>query len=159
MMVIFFQAARIALVGFDPLLSSRTLAEQIRQRSAGQIIVDHHYYTFSSIAFYTQQPELLLNGRWNNFEYGSNAPNAPDVFITDEELKSKWQDRERDRLGSKAEELSLFEQRLLGQGQVHVIKLAEGNPRQQPNVIGYLLTLAGVERQQHLEGLAVTPSI
>jgi hypothetical protein len=125
MMVVFFQAARIALIRFDPLLSSRTLAESILRSSPGQIIVDHHYYTFSSIAFYTQKPELLLNGRWNNFEYGSNAPNAPDVFTTDSELKSKWQNPERIYLVAKTEELPRFE-RLLGRGQVHLLKTSGG---------------------------------
>jgi hypothetical protein len=54
------------------------------------VIVDHHYYTFSSAAFYTGQPEVLLNGRWNNFEYGSNAPDAPEVFIDDAKLAALW---------------------------------------------------------------------
>ena len=53
MMVIFFQGARLALVRFDPLLSSRELANLIPRAGPGRIIVDHHYYTFSSIAFYT----------------------------------------------------------------------------------------------------------
>jgi hypothetical protein len=83
MMIVFFQGARLALLKFDPLLSSRDLAMIILRSPPGQVIVDHHYYTFSSIAFYTGHQELLLNGRWNNFEYGSNAPRAPYVFIDD----------------------------------------------------------------------------
>ena len=34
--------------------------------------------------------ELLLNGRWNNLEYGSNAPGAPNVFIDDLRFQQLW---------------------------------------------------------------------
>jgi hypothetical protein len=33
---------------------------------------------------------LLLNGRINNLEYGSNAPGAPDVFIDNNQLQHLW---------------------------------------------------------------------
>jgi hypothetical protein len=90
MMVLFFQAARLAMVTFDPFLSSRPLAQAILNGPPGAIIVDSQYYTFSSIAFYTNRTELLLNGRWNNLEYGSCAPGAPNVFIDDAEFKQLW---------------------------------------------------------------------
>ena len=46
--------------------------------------MDDQYYTFSSVFFYTNRRALLLNGRVNNLEYGSYAPDAPqDVFIDD----------------------------------------------------------------------------
>ncbi len=87
MMVLFFQAARLAMVTFDPFLSSRPLAQAILNSPPGAIIVDSQYYIYSSIAYYTDRPELLLNGRWNNLEYGSYAPGAPNVFINDAEFK------------------------------------------------------------------------
>ena len=80
MAVLFFQAARIAMAAFDPYLSSRPLAEALLRAPAGKLIVDHHYYTFSSIFFYTNRDALLLNGRFNNLVYGSYAPGAPNVF-------------------------------------------------------------------------------
>ena len=83
MAVLFFQAARMALVVFDPYLSSRPLAEALLRAPPGKLIVDHHYYTFSSIFFYTNRDALLLNGRFNNLVYGSYAPGAPNVFIDD----------------------------------------------------------------------------
>ncbi len=91
MMVLFVQAARVALVVFDPFLSSRPLAEAILRSPDGQIILDRHYYAFSSVAFYTNRPALLLNGRVLNLSYGSYAPGAPDVFIDDPQLKNLWQ--------------------------------------------------------------------
>jgi hypothetical protein len=52
--------------------------------------VDRRYYTFSSIFFYTNRTALLLNGRSNNFVYGSYAPGAPPVFIDDAEFTRLW---------------------------------------------------------------------
>jgi len=90
MAVLFFQAARIAMADFDPYLSSRPLAEVLRRAPAGKLIIDHHYYTFSSIFFYTNRTALLLNGRFQNLVYGSYAPGAPDVFIDDAQWKTMW---------------------------------------------------------------------
>ncbi len=90
MAILFFQAARIAMAAFDPYLSSRPLAEKLLHSPSGKLIVDHHYYTFSSIFFYTNRTALLLNGRFNNLVYGSYAPGAPDVFINDSQWKTMW---------------------------------------------------------------------
>ena len=91
MMVIFFHAARLALVDFDPFMSSRPLAEALLHAPDGKLLVDHHYYTYSSIFFYTNRDALLVNGRIKNMEYGSYAPGAPDIFIDDSQLKSIWE--------------------------------------------------------------------
>ena len=90
MMVLFFHAARLAMVTFDPYLSSRPLAEALLRSPDGKLIVDHHYYTFSSVFFYTNRSALLLNGRFNNLVYGSYAPSAPNVFITDAQWRDLW---------------------------------------------------------------------
>jgi hypothetical protein len=95
MMVLFFQAARLALIAFDPYLSSRPLAEALLRSPSGKLIVDHHYYTFSSIFFYTGRDALLRNGRINNLVYGSYAPDAPDVFIDDSQFADLWLKPER----------------------------------------------------------------
>jgi hypothetical protein len=95
MMVIFFQAARLALVVFDPYLSSRTLANKLLQSPPGELIIDHHYYIFSSIFFYTDRTALLLNGRFQNLVYGSYAPGVPNVFIDDKEWQRLWLSPER----------------------------------------------------------------
>ncbi|MBV8843925.1 MAG: hypothetical protein JO307_14040 [Bryobacterales bacterium] len=88
--VVFFQAARMALVVFDPYLSSRPLADTLLHSPEGKLIIDHHYYTFSSVFFYTNRDALLLNGRTNNLIYGSYAPGAPDVFINDDDWRKLW---------------------------------------------------------------------
>jgi 4-amino-4-deoxy-L-arabinose transferase-like glycosyltransferase len=90
MMVLFFQAARLALVVFDPYLSSRPLANAFLSAPPGRLIVDHHYYTFSSVIFYTNQDPLLLNSKFNTLEYGAAAPGAPPVFLDDTQFKELW---------------------------------------------------------------------
>ena len=90
MMVLFFHAARNALVVFDPYLSSRPLAEALLHAPAGQLILNGQYYSFSSVFFYTNRSALLWNGRVNNLEYGSYAPGSPDVFINDGQFLEKW---------------------------------------------------------------------
>jgi 4-amino-4-deoxy-L-arabinose transferase-like glycosyltransferase len=95
MMALFFHAARLALVVFDPYLSSRPLAEALNRAPHGKLILDDQYYTFSSVVFYAEayhhERVSLLNGRVNNLEYGSYAPDAPrDVFIDDDGFQSRW---------------------------------------------------------------------
>ena len=89
-MVLFFHAARLALVVFDPYLSSRPLAEALLRAPSGQLILNGEYYSFSSVFFYTDRPALLWNGRVNNLEYGSYAPGSPPVFIDDAQFLSLW---------------------------------------------------------------------
>ncbi|HMF79146.1 MAG TPA: hypothetical protein VK604_26035, partial [Bryobacteraceae bacterium] len=95
MMVIFFHAARLALVVFDPYMSSRPLAEALRKAPAGKLIVNHHYYEFSSVFFYANCTAFLLNGRFNNLVYGSYAPGSADVFLDDAKFKRIWKEPQR----------------------------------------------------------------
>ncbi len=125
MMVVFFQGARLAMIKFDPLLSSRDLATIIVKSPPGEVIVDHHYYWFSSIPFYTGESELLLNGRWNNLEYGSNAPGVPDVFIDDAKLATLWPGPQRYYLVARADQLLRFDD-LLGRGNFQIMDTSGG---------------------------------
>jgi 4-amino-4-deoxy-L-arabinose transferase-like glycosyltransferase len=95
MMVMLTQAAHIAMAVFDPLLSSRPLAEALNESPPGTMIIDGAYYPFSSVFFYADRDGLLLNGRMTNLEYGSYAPGAPDVFIDDAEARELWEGPDR----------------------------------------------------------------
>jgi len=90
MMVLFFHAARLAMVVFDPFLSSRPLAQVLLHSPDGALITQGHYYEFSSVFFYTNRTALLITDRRVNLEYGSNAPGAPRVFIDDSQFQSLW---------------------------------------------------------------------
>jgi hypothetical protein len=109
MMVLFFHAARLAMVAFDPYLSSRPLATALQRAPAGTLVVDLHYYTYSSIFFYTNRTAWLLNGRFNNLVYGSYAPGAPDVFLDDAQWKDMWLGPQRCYLVAGDEQRPRFE--------------------------------------------------
>ena len=110
MMVIFYQAARVALTVFDPYLGSFALAEALLHAPPGQLIVDDQYYAFSSVIFYTNRRALLLNGRKMNLEYGSYAPGAPHVFIDDRAFAKLWTTAQRFYLLADATALSRLKQ-------------------------------------------------
>lgn len=90
MMVVFFHAARFAMVTFDPYLSSRPLVRALGNSPQGSLIIDHHYYWFSSVFFYTDRSALMLNGRFMNLVYGSYAPTAANVFVDDAQFQQLW---------------------------------------------------------------------
>jgi hypothetical protein len=125
MMVLFFQAARLALVAFDPYLSSRPLAEALKRAPKGTVIFDNQYYTFSSVFFYTNTRGLLLNGRVNNLEYGSYAPDTPEVFIDDRDFQRLWALPQRHYLLIEGPELLRIE-RLVGSEALHSIAESGG---------------------------------
>ncbi|HWE51260.1 MAG TPA: glycosyltransferase family 39 protein [Bryobacteraceae bacterium] len=95
MMTLFFQAARLALIAFDPYLGSRTLGLALKQAPPGGLMIDDAYYEMSSLFFYSGRQGLMLNGRFNNLEYGSYSPGAPDVFIDDAGFVRRWKSSDR----------------------------------------------------------------
>ncbi len=125
MMVLFYHAARLALVVFDPFLSSRPLAEVVLKSPDGKLIVDHNYWTFSSLTFYVNREALNLNGRYFNLEYGSYAPGAPDVFIDDTRFKSLWTEPQRYYLEAYRANLQQFED-LAGPSHLHFVAESGG---------------------------------
>jgi 4-amino-4-deoxy-L-arabinose transferase-like glycosyltransferase len=125
MMVLFYGAAQVALVVFDPFLSSRPLADAILNSPDGQLILDRHYYAFSSVAFYTNRPALLLNGRKLNLSYGSYAPGAPDVFLDDSQLKNLWLTPTRYYLVASESAMPRFEN-LVGREKLNVVAESGG---------------------------------
>ena len=135
MMVIFFLAAKLALVAFDPYLGSRDLARAYREAPPGELIVDNQYYTFSSVFFYANTRALLLRGRVNNLEYGSYAPGAPDMFLDDAAFRRLWMDIRRRYVLLEGPELPRFEN-LVGKEMLHLVKASGGK---------YLFTNIAVE--------------
>jgi hypothetical protein len=125
-MIVFFQATRIALVGFEDYLGSYPLAQALEQNPPGQFIEADAYYAFSSVFFYTGRTALLWNGRENNLEYGSYAPGAPKVFIDDGELAQRWKEATRYYLLAYGSELSHFKD-LVDASSVYVVKENAGN--------------------------------
>jgi hypothetical protein len=133
-MIIFFQATRIALIRFDSYLGSYPLAKSLRASPPGKLIEANSYYAFSSVFFYTGASALLLNGRNNNLEYGSNAPGAPQVFIDDNQFVSLWSGADRYYLLAYGSEIPRLE-KLVGLSNLRIVATNSGN---------YLLTNHGV---------------
>ncbi|HSM85116.1 MAG TPA: hypothetical protein VLT16_03140, partial [Candidatus Limnocylindrales bacterium] len=125
-MVLFFQAARVALVRFDPYLGSYALAQKLQQSPPGQLIEADAYYAFSSVFFYTGRTALLLNGRFNNLEYGSYAPGAPRVFIDDAGFAALWGRQSRCYLLAWGADMQRMQQ-LVGRENLHVVAENGGN--------------------------------
>ena len=125
MMVLFFQAARLAMVDFDPYLSSRSLAKALDESPPGILVIYHHYYPFSSVIFYTNRSALLLDGRINNLVYGSYAPGVPDVFIDDARFQQLWADPKRSYLVSPDEMLPHLRE-VVGENELYVVASSGG---------------------------------
>lgn len=101
---IFLVAAHLALVRFEPLLSSRAMADTINRMDGlpedpahgatapirDQLIVYGDQANASSVIFYTHRQALLVNGRSSSMLWGSFYPDVPHVFLEDSELVSLW---------------------------------------------------------------------
>jgi hypothetical protein len=89
---IFLIAAQIALVRFEPLLSSRAIAGTVNRLAGPQdqlmLYGDQSYG--SSVLFYTHRRALLVNGRSSSMLWGSHYPDAPHIFLEDPDLLSMW---------------------------------------------------------------------
>ena len=90
---VFLIAAHIALVRFEPMLSSRAMADTINRITKGgdaTLILYGDVADGSSLLFYTQRQALLVNGRVSSVLWGSNYPDAPHVLISDADLLALW---------------------------------------------------------------------
>ena len=125
MMVIFFQAARLALVVFDPFLSSRPIAEALNRAPKGTLIVCGDHNRTSSVFFYSQDKALLLNGRAFTMEYGSYAPDAPPVFIDDDDFSRLWVQPERYYIVVKGDDLQHVS-KLVSSDRLHLVAESGG---------------------------------
>jgi 4-amino-4-deoxy-L-arabinose transferase-like glycosyltransferase len=96
-MALFFFAANIALGVFGPYLSSEPLVEKVKAQIASDDIVAIYgeFDASSSVGFYTDRRVLIWNGRYNNLLPGSNYPDAPRIFVENEEFLPIWQGAKR----------------------------------------------------------------
>jgi hypothetical protein len=125
MMVLFFHAARLAMVVFDPYLSSRPLAQALIEAPAGQLITQGHYYEFSSVFFYTNRQALLITDRKMNLEYGADAPGARHIFIDESEFKNLWLEPGRSYFLAFQSDLPVYE-RIVGPASLNVVATSGG---------------------------------
>jgi 4-amino-4-deoxy-L-arabinose transferase-like glycosyltransferase len=96
-MAAFLIAAHIALVRFDPFLGSRSMAEQIAPdlRPADRVMIYGDQSFGSSLLFYLRRPIELVNGNTTSMWWGSMYPDAPHIFLNDQDLQRAWNSPER----------------------------------------------------------------
>ena len=120
---LFLIAAHIAFARFDPMLSSKQLADVILADGSPQdsFIVFHDQSDASSVIFYTHnflhKPAYIVmercsqHGAGSSLLWGSCWPDAPDIFLSEEQLTRTWGTGERkwlfaqDTYQEKAEQL------------------------------------------------------
>jgi len=97
MMVVVLGASLAGLAIFEPVLSSKRLALEIQKRwRPGEVIViNGEYEEGSTLNFYTGQPLEILNGRSSDLWYGSQFPDAPQIFLDDDEFARLWRGPQR----------------------------------------------------------------
>jgi 4-amino-4-deoxy-L-arabinose transferase-like glycosyltransferase len=110
MMVLFFQAARLALIVFDPYLSSYAIAQKLNQLPPGVLLVCGKYNPLSSVFFYSKDHCLQNDADLDILEYGSLAPGAPRIQISDAEMKQLWRSPRQVYLVTKAPKLNHVEE-------------------------------------------------
>ena len=125
-MALFLVAAHLALTRFDLYLGSRTmarqLAPQLQPKDRLMIYGDQAYG--SSLLFYLKRPIELVNGKTTSMWFGSTYPDAPHIFLSDDDLKSAWNSETRVFLFVPQVERSKVEALL--PGPLHIVARSSG---------------------------------
>jgi hypothetical protein len=93
----FFAAAHLALVRFEPFLTSIRLARTFSQVAAPSdpLLVYGDQSYASSLIFYSGRQTLLVNGKTTSLLWGSRYPDAPNIFLKDADLLARWHSPQR----------------------------------------------------------------
>ena len=96
-MAVFLIAAHIALVRFDPFLGSRSMAREMAAelRPEDRVMIYGDESFGSSLLFYLRRPIELVNGNTTSMWWGSTYPDAPHIFLDDQELLRAWNSQHR----------------------------------------------------------------
>jgi len=104
---LFLVAAHIAFARFEPMLSSKQLADTIDQKGSpsDSFIIYGDQSDASSVVFYThallRKPAFIVvepcspHGHGSSLLWGSCYPDAPRIFLSDDDLKRTWGTGER----------------------------------------------------------------
>ena len=97
MMIAVLAAVHSAFTIFSPILSSKDLALAIERvhRPGDVIVVIGKYENASALNFYTGMPLRSLRPPAGNMWYGSQFPDAPRVFETEESFTRMWKGAQR----------------------------------------------------------------
>jgi 4-amino-4-deoxy-L-arabinose transferase-like glycosyltransferase len=92
MMVVILFCILQAMVIFEPVISSKALAQAIEgaYRTGDVIVINAEYEKGSTVNFYAGVPVHVLNNRTGNLWYGSLFPDAPRVHVDNAWLAQQW---------------------------------------------------------------------
>ncbi len=128
---VFLIAAHIAFARFGPMLSSHNLAVKIQQLEAnGSIAPNTRILLYgdqaygSSIPFYLGRQVDLVDGRSSSMIFGGSFPDAPNIFLTPQDLLTVWGHGQRNLLFVPLEKRDLVDH-LLGNNKI-LLKEASG---------------------------------
>jgi 4-amino-4-deoxy-L-arabinose transferase-like glycosyltransferase len=123
---LFLVAAHIAFARFEPMLSSKQLADVIVQKGspADSFIIYGDQSDASSVVFYTHnflgRPAYLVlepcspHGAGSSLLWGSCYPDAPKIFLSEDQLSKEWGTGERKWLFAQDTNQPKVEQLLAG---------------------------------------------
>jgi 4-amino-4-deoxy-L-arabinose transferase-like glycosyltransferase len=123
---VFLMAAHIAFARFEPMLSSKQLADTILEKAspADDLVIFHDQSDASSVIFYThrffEHPALLVmqrcsqHGNGSSLLWGSCYPDAPNIFLSHDQLATQWGHGPRHWLFAQDTNRSKVEQLLSG---------------------------------------------
>ena len=123
---VFLVAAHIAFARFEPMLSSKQLADIIIAKGtpADDFVIYDDQSDASSVVFYTHRffghPALLVMERCSQHSNGSSMlwgscyPDAPDIFLTEDKLAAEWGQGNRHWLFAQDTKRSKVQQLLSG---------------------------------------------
>ena len=91
-MIMLLVAANMAYRRFEPQLSSRSLAMQLSQylRPGDRVVLYGDFAAGSSLAFYTHRQLCMYKAPYSELEYGSHFPDAPKIFLNDQDFSLLW---------------------------------------------------------------------
>ena len=89
---VFLVAAHIALIRFDPYLSSHVLSERLAAvvQPQDKVLIYGDQSFGSSLVFYLKHPVELVDGNTTSMWFGSTFPDAPHIFWNDADLVRLW---------------------------------------------------------------------
>ena len=102
-LTVFLVAAHIAFARFEPMLSSKPLADTIMEKAspADSFIIFGDQSDASSVVFYTHtffqgRPALMVrprcgqHGEGSTLLWGSCYPDVPNIFLSEDQLSQQW---------------------------------------------------------------------
>jgi hypothetical protein len=125
-MTLFLVAAHIAFARFEPMLSSKQLADTLVQKGspADSFIIYGDQSDASSVVFYThdflRKPAYVViepcspHGAGSSLLWGSCYPDAPKIFLNEDQLSKMWGTGDRKWIFAQDENQSKVEQLLQG---------------------------------------------